>query len=214
MKIVQTRSLAGHSKFHTDFLAALSKFGRFPSKKTSQAAFYAPQQLIPKSQRVQVCRKRRYYKFSKTYPMIVAEASLPNFNIPYREKLAFHVKNRENGKTVNFPVVTIPCKLHGFSQTQIEVDVTTSLTFKVPSIYRELVSHWIYSLPKLPSSFSLTAHNRYSTSQPAQPVQHPIFEHSNPFCTYHLAKLSVKTLIWTALSTCHVTGINMYTLIF
>ena len=73
----------------------------------------------------------------------LAEASLPNFNIPYREILAFHVKNRENGKTVNFPVIIIPCKLHGFSRTQIEVDVTTSLTSKVPLIYRELVSHQI-----------------------------------------------------------------------
>ena len=75
-----------------------------------------------------------------------AEASQPNFDIPYREILAFHVKNRENGKTVNFPVVTIPCKLHGFSRTQIEVDTTTftiSLTSKVPLMYRELVSHRI-----------------------------------------------------------------------
>ena len=78
---------------------------------------------------------------SHAYPL--AEASLPNFNILYREILAFHVKNRENGKTVNFPVATIPCRLHGFSWTQIEVDVTTSLTSKVPLIYRELVSHRI-----------------------------------------------------------------------
>jgi len=55
----------------------------------------------------------------------LAEASQPNFDIPYRETLAFHVKNWENGKTVNFPVVTIPCKIHGFSRTQIEVDATT-----------------------------------------------------------------------------------------
>ena len=39
MKIVQTRSLAGRSKFHTDFLAALSKFGQFPSKKLHRRPF-------------------------------------------------------------------------------------------------------------------------------------------------------------------------------
>ena len=89
----------------------------------------------------------------------LAEASLPTFNIPYREILAFHVKNRENGKTVNFPVVTIPCKLLGFSQTQIEVDVMTFLMSKVPLIYREFFFFFFFFW-KAPYSVIYKVHYR------------------------------------------------------
>ena len=42
------------------------------------------------------------------------EAGARSFDIPIWEKLVFHVKNWENEKYDEFPVVTIPCKLHGF----------------------------------------------------------------------------------------------------
>jgi hypothetical protein len=38
---------------------------------------------------------------------------MPIFYILYREKVAFHVKNREIVKSRNFPVLTIPCIIHG-----------------------------------------------------------------------------------------------------
>ena len=43
------------------------------------------------------------------------EAGVWSFDIPIWEKLVFHVKNWENEKYDEFPVMTIPCKLHGFS---------------------------------------------------------------------------------------------------
>ena len=59
------------------------------------------------------------YKSLVSYSTRVVGYSLPeagarSFDIPIWEKLVFHVKNWENEKYDEFPVVTIPCKLHGF----------------------------------------------------------------------------------------------------
>jgi hypothetical protein len=99
----------------------------------------------------------------------LAEVGARIFDTPHREN---GISCKERGRLrANFPVLTVSCKLRGFSQTQIEVDATTftvSQTCEVSciTVYKEMVGN---GPPFTPQNLGFTSFNS-SSREPSRPI--------------------------------------------
>ena len=59
----------------------------------------------------------------------LVEASVWKSGVIYMDELASPLKYRENGQTLNFPVKTIACNVHGIFRSRNRVDIHQVIIF-------------------------------------------------------------------------------------